>query len=494
MATTLVRPGVNTTIEARPRPKLVPTDTGLAMWIGLTERGPVGTAVEVNGLTGYIAKFGGRTGNETMYDSADAYFRSGGSRLVVSRVAGPAPVKATKTLNDRAATPLPTIRVDADGPGAWGNSLTIDIANGVTTNTFIIIIKRNGAEVERSYELASPAEAVAWSTVSAYVRVVDLASATVAPNNNPAVVAAQALIGGTDDRTNALDAQWNTALAAFTAAFGPGQVAAPGRTTQQLHRDVTVHCNNVQDRTAILDAQDTASISTLDAALDALRAGPGDETYAGVFGPWVTIPGLTRNTTRTVPPSALVCATIARRDAAVGHANHAPIGDNGVLTYAIGLTQSWSDADRQTLNETGLNVLADPFGIGEFALYAWRTAADAVAQPEWVLLSWQRFRMQLRAEGQSIGKRYFGETIDGAGRLLGRFKTAWNGRMKQLYDLGAVFGATAPEAYRVDVDPPVNTVATAALFELNAQVTAKFSPFAEQVNTVVVKVDLREAL
>jgi len=494
MTTTLVRPGVNTTIDDRPRPKLVPTDTGLSLWIGLTERGPVGTAHEVNSLAGYVPRFGGRAGNETMYDSVDAYFRGGGSRLVISRVAGTAPVLATRTLNDRAGVPVPTIRVDAESVGAWGNSLTVDIVNGVAANTFVIIVKRDGTEVERSYELVSPADAVTWSAVSAFVRVVDLASGTAAPNNNPAVVANQALAGGTDDRANALDPQWNTALAAFTAAFGPGQVAAPGRTTQQMHRDIIVHCNNVQDRTPILDGPDTASVSTLDATMDAQRAGPGDESYAGTFAPRIIIPGLTRNTTRTVPASALVCAAIARADAAAGHANVAPIGDNGILSYALGVTQAWSDADRQTLNETGLNVIGDPFGIGEITIYGWRTAADPAEQPEWLYLNWQRFRMQLRAEGQSIGKRFFGQTIDGAGRLLGRFKTAWSGRMKQLYDLGAVFGAAPAEAYRVNVDPPVNTVETAADFELNAEVTAKFSPFAEQVHSIVVKVDLREAL
>lgn len=101
-----MRPGVEVISRAQPLPRSAPTDTGVGFLIGATASGP--DFKLVHSLTEYEAVFGARTGNTEAYDAADAYFREGGAKLVVSRlnpgaaatVANGRRTRATETTGD----------------------------------------------------------------------------------------------------------------------------------------------------------------------------------------------------------------------------------------------------------------------------------------------------------------------------------------------------------------------------------------------------------
>jgi hypothetical protein len=166
-----VKPGIEILERDRPASSGPPTDTGAWFVTGLAEKGP--TAPQ---LVRSLAEF------ERLYNSAGAWGNGASGGLAVE--------------------------VEAGGAGA-----------------FVLVITLDGDEVERSPELATKADALEWAASSDYVVLTDLASV-----NDPAVVAATPLAGGTDDRASATDAHWKIALDRFETILGPGQVSAPGRT------------------------------------------------------------------------------------------------------------------------------------------------------------------------------------------------------------------------------------------------------------------------
>src|ERR1700712_1540645 len=76
---------------------------------GITAKGPTG-AQRVTSLASYVALYGARTSYAgALYDFVQTFFAEGGSELYISRVVGPAAVKGSLTLMDRAGTPLATV-------------------------------------------------------------------------------------------------------------------------------------------------------------------------------------------------------------------------------------------------------------------------------------------------------------------------------------------------------------------------------------------------
>lgn len=476
-------PGTVVTTITAPPARGVPTDTGVLFCTGRTERGPVGTAVTLKGMNDYATHFGDRVSYGALYDALDVAFKEGLHQAIVSRVVGPAAASAAHTFVDRAGSPVATVRFNAAYVGDDGNNLTVAIANGVTSGTVIVTVKYAGTVVDTSPELASPAAIAAWQ--SAWVVATDLASATAAPNNNPAVITDTALSGGTADATSITDAHWTNALNAFPANLGPGQVAAPGRTTDTAHQALTAHAAAF-NRFALLDMPDTATLSTIEtSAKNGVLSLDG--SYAAAFAPWVTVPGVVAGTTRTVPPSALLAGLIATDDA-LGDADTAPMGPRyGASSYALGVTQTFTPSDEGTLNDASVNVVINPFGtVMNYGLRSLDTSGN------WTQFTNSRLRMQIAALAGAIGDNYVGSKINDA--TIQAFQGDLKAMLSELYDTGALYGATAADAFRVDVGPTVNTDLTAAAGHLKAVLSVRMTESAEYVDIEVIKVPLTQAV
>jgi hypothetical protein len=459
-------------------------DTGTWFAAGFTERGSLTQPVLVRDMDEYTRKLGGReTGYTTLYDAADVFFREGGSRLVVSRVFGPSPGLATVTLDDSGA--VDSIRVDAKNPGAWGADLDVIIAAGDVGGSFTITIEDDDVVVESSGDLLDVAEAVAWGASSEYVTITALGA------NDPDV-GSFSLTGGTDDKSNATDATWEAALTRITKDQGPGQVSMPGRTTAQAHQDTLEHADS-HNRRALLDYTDSSNESTLVAAAATDRA-LGDEARSGAgFAPWAVVPGIAAGTTRTVPWSAVQAGLIARSEAAGNSPNVAAAGDNGQAQYVIGLSQdAWTDAERETLNDGGVNVAL--LKNGTFRTYGYRTLADPDTDPAYVQFTAARTLMAIAADGEQVLERFMFAEIDGKGRKLAELAGQLIGVCLPYYSAGSLYGDTPSDAFRVDVGAEVNTPEDLAAGQVTAVITLRISPFAEVVILELVKTEITEVL
>ncbi len=474
-------PGVTVTSTASPPASSSEVESGTWFVAGLTASGPVDRAVLVRNMAQYEATFGERESNTVMWDSAETFFREGGSRLYVSRVAGPNPVVATRVLDDDAAAD--SLRVNALGPGAYGNDLDVVVTG---SGPFVISIQDvDGVTVETSPSLADNDEAVAWSEGSAYIRLIDLGG------DIPAV-GDFGLQNGTDDRSNATDATWVAALDRFTKDLGPGQVSVPGRTSAQGQSDLLDHAEEF-NRIALVDFVDTATEGTLISAAATLRA-KAQARYGGGFAPWATIPGLTPGTERTVPYSAVQAGLIARLHSAGYNPNIAAAGVRGVARFATGLSQvAWTDVEREQLNDAGVNVAI--VKDGNVRTYGYRTFANPLTiAKEWLQLTNARLAMEIMAKAEIEGETFILDQIDGRGHKISEFNGALSGICLPYFIDGALYGATPQEAYKVETGPQVNTEETLAAGELNAIVYVRMSPFAEMVSIEVNKVAITEVL
>ena len=472
-------PGVSVTVGDASPNRSTPVDSGTAFVVGLTDRGAVGAPVLVRSLSEAKRTLGPRVTYGVTIDALETFFREGGNRAYVSRVVGPDPAVADANLSDGTNS---TLTVSAVSPGDWGDDIDVSVSAGSESGTFVISVSDDGDVVEISPDLADNTAAVAWASNSNYIRLEDL-------GEGEPEAQTVSLSGGDDDRANITDAEVEAALTAFSSDLGPGQVLYPGATDGDSHLALAAHAA-ANNRVALLDATDTATAGTIVTEALAVRAG-GDGKYAALFAPWATIPGLSAGSSRTVPYSAVQAGLIARSDGATNNPNIAVAGENGTTRYATGLSQSYSDDDREALNDAGATVAIVKFG--QVRTYGTRSLANPSTQDNWVQFQNARLASLIAAQAERVAESFLFDQIDGRGLKLAEFAGDLQGILLPLYNLGALYGATPEEAFVVDVDS-VNTDETAANGELNAAIAVKMSPAAERVVIEINKVRTQEAL
>jgi hypothetical protein len=426
------------------------------------------------------------------YDSAETFFKEGGSVLYVGRVVGPGAVTASVMIPDNVAAN--TLQAQAKGPGDYGNDLNVVIRTNaqdanIPVGSFRVRVQTDAAVVlEESYDLLDDQAAIVWgNNVSKYIKFVDQAS-TLDP-----VAGTYSLASGTLDSAGITDTQWLAALDRFTSDLGPGQVFAPGRTTSAGHIQIANHAL-ANNRIAVLDGADTAVAATLIAMPAAvIDSGARRSRFSGIFAPWLNITGLTGGTFRVVPPSPAVAGLMARNDAAGRSPNDPSAGERGIFNSVLSLTQSYIDADREALNTAGVNIIRDIFGTRK--VYGYRTTADPVNDARWVGLGNSRLHRAVAALAYAVGERFIFRQIDGQGRLFNEFGGSLIGEVCMPFFLaGSLYGESPQEAFSVNVGPTVNTTATIEANEIHAVITLRMSPFGEEVTIEIVKLLVSETI
>ena len=111
------RPGVDVVITDAAAVGGTPLDSGRGFQVGLAERGPTTSPVELRSLRAYERACGPRIGGAVAHDSVRAFFVNGGSILTFLRLAGE---------NSRVAeAEVGPLRASASSPGGWGNSVSV---------------------------------------------------------------------------------------------------------------------------------------------------------------------------------------------------------------------------------------------------------------------------------------------------------------------------------------------------------------------------------
>lgn len=491
---TATAPGVNITFTSAPPSVSGSAATGTWFVTGETAQGPTGVAVPITSMDDYVNYLGDRVSYGMLYDSLDAFFHTGGATAYVSRIVGPGASMASVSLEDTGTTPQLTLTIKASGAGVWGNNLSVTVAAGSATGSYTLTILNNGSAVLVSPNLFSPADAVTWFSAQnpwvSLVEVTNAGSTNTAPTNNPAL-GTFVLAGGTDNTAGVTETQWSDALTAFTTDLGVGQVSAPGHTTSAGYQALVAHAQTF-NRVAFLDVQDSPTAATLVAQAAGVQSSVGDPSYGAMFAPWVNIPGITSTNPgasspvplRSVPPSAIAAGLVAINDK-VSDPNTPAAGlAAGVASYAIGITNSYDPTDLTTLNSAGICVFRPFPGLSQVTLMGFRSLA---LDPNWVFLNNVRFRMEMVADFDAIGDQFLFAELDGRGRLIAQFNGALAGQCTIYYSRGSLFGSSATAAFTVNTGSLVNTPTSIAAGILNAKVSVRMSPLAEQVDIGITK-------
>jgi hypothetical protein len=470
-------PGVNLSLISSVTSQTPPTDTDTVFIVGESQQGRVDKPVLITSMNEFLTNFGIRESWSYLYDWCDAFFNeAGGGSVYVQRVVGSSATLDSASFSDSSAGA--SITINSIGPGA--TNLSAAIISGVTPSSYNVVVTGlpDGSTLQ-SPDLLTETDAVNWAANTSLIRIV------AAGTNPPANHAAVAFAGGNDQHSSVTDANRVSALALLPWGLGPGQVVIPGHTTETAYSGLLNHAIT-NNRFAILDCPDTASQSTLTTTAAAVQAdntiSAGGLEFGMLVSDWQVIPGLVPNTTRTVPPSAIVSALIARSDRSSNPSNPnlAAAGPNGIVQYALGKTQvDWTDAQTTTLSASGVNVFRNVYNEERF--YGFNTLTNPSTDPVWIMANAVRLKMAIMNQGYQIGQSTVFKQIDGQGHTAQTYGNMVSAMLLVYYGMGALYGKTSAQAYVVDVGADVNTPTTAVNRQLIAAVGICPSPDAETV-------------
>jgi hypothetical protein len=467
--------------------------------------GPVGQAIKTSSLANAASAFGTPQGsgnpsnsrtatNALAYDSADTLYHEDGTAspaVYYSRVVGPSPVNASLVLLDGSSAT--SLTLTAQYPGVGGNAILCAVVNNTSSYT-LTLYDTLGNILAASPSLASTAAGVAWAATTGLV------TAVAGAGTLPATLSATVLSGGTDNRNAATITNWQNALAVFSASLGPGQVFAPGITNGTLSgiwSALGTH-SQLNNRVAICGMDDSVSASTLIADLGSFGSS-GVASYCGFWAGSRLIPGIAAGTTRTVSPGPVIAALCARVDQA-GNPNQAASGVNWPLVYATQPSSivsgspfdTYSQTDLNTLNGAGINTFQTANGLP--CNYGFVSSELSTSDVIYWQFNHARLRMAIVAQSQILGQPFVFAQIDGQGTQAVAFKNVLQAYLQGLWSAGALYGATAAQAFTVDTGSDVNTPATISAGQLNASLTVSFSYFAQNVNITVNVVPITQAI
>lgn len=486
-------PGVMVTTATRSGP----TVTGLApastfFVAGLTERGPTEEYLPLRSMADYERYYGGRVTYGSVYDALQAFFAEGGVLAYVARAVGAAAGEGFLTMSDTAASPQSTLRIEALGPGAWSTGVTVEVTAGTQANTFNLIV-RFGGMTETYTNLGSPSAAVAALRNSSWVRGVDLGSATAAPGNNPAIIAATALSAGVDDRASVNAAAYVAALDNLGPGLGAGAVAIPGQVASTVAAGIAAHCST-HNRIGLLATGPGQTPTQAIAEKAAVQAAADDEEYLGLFYPHVLVPD-GGGGVRTISPEGYVAGVRARAHLRDGPWR-APGGEISSSRYVLGVARELTRAEGDALDDNEVSAIRTI--AGSVRLYGWRSLS--FDESNYALLTGRDVLNYLSTEGEKRLEQYVFRTVDARGHLFGELAAEITGLVEPLRVAGGLYEAYDLEGnqidpgYRVDVGEGVNTQASLLSGEARVSLLVRVSPTGALITLTVTKVGLTAAL
>lgn len=375
--------GINITERTDQGVPSLPSTSGMLLgMLGVTERGPADKPILITGDAQFKRVFGDFiTTGFAAY--AWAGFRlNGGRQAYVVRIKGTGGNAATTSLVDRAASPLSTLQVQAGYKGTldfgtWGNGVEVTITNNAANVALFDLSVLYGGVQKEIWRGLTPA--IAETAIndpvngSEYIKVTNLASATVAPNNNPALQAGTNLATGTDPAAPGA-AQYQGVSATKTGLYAfdgleVTHVIIPESSANAVQVSLEAYCAARGTMTAITSLPQATSISsaqTLGAALQSAIS------YMACYLGWVTVIdpiGNASNPTKVIPPVGHIAGMFARTWVNRG-VHKAPAGVidgnlKGVIQVDVDVL---TDDDMTVLALLGVNPIRNIPGYGRVVM------------------------------------------------------------------------------------------------------------------------------
>jgi uncharacterized protein len=398
-----------------------------------------------------------------------------GSALTLEQAPGPTTeiVTVRSVAVERITPALSTYRVTLEQGLANGYDLSPG-ANPVTVESteFTITVEQNGdswvySELSMHPQHPRYFRSIINNDPNGVVQAepVEPPNTSTPPENRPQTMAAAALSGGANDNPASLTGtDYRNALARLEAIDDINMICVPDRTDDDIQQAVIAHCELMGDRFAILDSRRGAPLFGTDSvevhrnSLDTARG------FAALYYPWLRVAPAAGSDPILVPPSGHVAGIYARIDNSRG-VHKAPAGNEALVNGAIGVERTMSDIDQGQLNLLGINVLRVFKPGGRPVLWGARTTS---VDTNWQYVNIRRLFLFLE-ESIEEGIRWAVFEPNNL-QLWKKLKRTITEFLTRVWRDGALFGATAEEAFYVRIDEALNPFSEQALGRLTIEI------------------------
>ena len=442
--------------------------TAVAAFVGLAERGPFNDPQLVTNWTQYSTLFGDIVEGSYLGHAVYGFFLNGGGAAYIVRIgqqAGGQP-KARVELPSAAQAGLPAVRVQSQAEGTAGNGVTVEVADATepAEDTFKLVVKRGG-NVEETFDNVSVKKgktnvATMVNTQSKLIQIEEVKGGEIVrPANGsyplaggsataPVRVDATDYVGDSAKRTGfggleAVDPITMVACPDLMAIYERGMIDLEG--VQAVQTAMMNHCELMGDRVAILDAPPGMNAQQI----REWRQGKAryDSKYSSLYWPWIKVFDPVSGKNVSVPPSGHMAGVWSRNDNERG-VHKAPA--NEVVRGAVGLDLILTKGEHDLLNPLGINCIRAFPGRG-IRVWGARTLSS---EPEWRYLNVRRL-FNFIEESIFEGTQWVVFEPNDQ-NLWARVTRTINAFLFNVYRSGALFGATADQAFYVKCDEETN--------------------------------------
>jgi len=286
------------------------------------------------------------------------------------------------------------------------------------------------------------------------------------PSNLPAPSANVALAGGQADVPATLQVQdYKDAIDALKRVPDVTLVCAPDRVDDAVQLHLIQHCEEMQDRFAILDPAENASTDAIKAQRAKLAS---DRGYAALYYPRVYI--AEGSDQILVPPSGHLAGAFARTDDSQG-VHKAPANEQ--LKSVLGLERTLTEPECGDLNDESVNVLRTIRNRG-CRIWGARTLA---AGTQWRYVNVRRLVLYIEESIRgAMGLYVFAPNNQALWKSIKRQVDAF---LMEVWKDGALYGTAPEEGFNVRIDAELNPATQIALGILTVEVRLRPTPPAE---------------
>ncbi|NET63629.1 MAG: phage tail sheath family protein [Moorea sp. SIO1G6] len=241
----------------------------------------------------------------------------------------------------------------------------------------------------------------------------------------------------------------------FGAIDEIAMVAVPGIANDNINNAIITHCQNTQDRFAILDSPSDLKDDTWKTMQPGDDNVPGRSDYAAFYFPWIKafdptdkIRNRSTDGLANVPPSGHLAGIYARVDQQRG-VHKAPA--NETIRGALGLQYNITKAQQEQLNKHGINCIRNL--NGNIRVWGARTLGGD-ANGEFKYINVRRLFNYLR-ESIDEGTQWIVFEPNNP-ELWAQITRNVNAFLTNVWSTGALFGNTPEEAFYVKCDEETN--------------------------------------
>jgi phage tail sheath protein FI len=229
---------------------------------------------------------------------------------------------------------------------------------------------------------------------------------------------------------------------------------------------VIEHCEKLTDRVAILDGKPDPDPLKADGPLQGQKAALTKSSYAALYWPWIQIPDPAappgQPAVVSTAPSGHIAGLIARSDSQRG-VHKAPA--NEAVIGASGLDFNLDNASHGTLNTLNINALRVFPGRSQPLVWGARTLSDNIG---WRHLNVRRL-IAFIEDSLVQGTNWALFEPNNIG-LWKRLELSISEFLTRVWQSGALFGATADQAFYVKIDAELNPPSARALGQVFGEI------------------------